>query len=135
MTATRKYALAWFGLMVVAILNGALRDLLYKGSVGEMTAHQISTVTLLILIGIFIRKLAKVWPIASVKQAWTIGGIWFVLTEAFEFGLGWMRGDSWERLFRAYNILAGELWILIPLWILVGPFVFHRFASDRGTAN
>src|SRR5512147_2192921 len=98
MTKTGKYALAWLGLMVLAILNGALRDLVYKGSVGEIAAHQISTLTLILLIGIFIWKLEKLWPIESAKQARAIGIIWFLLTEAFEFGFGLIRGDSWDRL-------------------------------------
>ena len=45
-----KYFLAWFGMMVLAILNGGLRDLAYKPHVGALPAHQLSTVILIVLL-------------------------------------------------------------------------------------
>ncbi len=44
-----KYFFAWFGMMVLAIINGGLRDLAYKSHVGDLPAHQISTVILIVL--------------------------------------------------------------------------------------
>jgi len=44
-----KYFLAWFGMMVFAIINGGLRDFVYKSHVGDLPAHQISTVMLIVL--------------------------------------------------------------------------------------
>lgn len=52
------------------------------------------------------------------------------MTEVFEFGVGrFIEGDSWSTLFHAYNVFAGQIWILIPLWVLVGPYVFFRFVQ------
>jgi hypothetical protein len=131
-----KYTLAWFGLMMLAILNGVVRDLTYSVSAGEFAAHQISTGTLLVLSAAFVWILSKVWHIESVRQAWTIGTVWFVLTEAFEFGMARIvRGYSWDVIFHSYDIFAGELWILIPLWILVAPLVFYRANKSRSTAS
>jgi hypothetical protein len=44
-----KYFFAWFGMMVLAIINGGLRDFVYKSHVGDLSAHQISTVMLIVL--------------------------------------------------------------------------------------
>ena len=95
-----KYFFAWFGMMVLAIINGGIRDLVYKPHVGDLPAHQISTVILIILLAGYFRLLAAVWPIKSASQAWVIGGMWFLMTEAFEFGVGrFIEGDSWSTLF------------------------------------
>ncbi len=135
-----KYFLAWFGMMVLAIINGGLRDLVYKPYVGNLPAHQISTVILIVLLAGYFWLLTRVWPIKSAFQAWIIGGMWFLITEAFELGMGrFIEGDPWgktsvssvEPLFHAYNVFAGQVWIFIPLWVLIGPYVFFRFGQPK----
>ncbi|MGE5808015.1 MAG: hypothetical protein ACM32I_02710 [Nitrospirota bacterium] len=126
-----RYFLAWFGMMVLAIINGGLRDFGYKASVGDLPAHQISTVVLLALLAGYIWLLTRIWPIKSAKQAWIIGVMWFLMTEVFEFGMGLAQGDSWSELVYAYNVFAGQVWILIPLWVLVGPYLFFRFVQKK----
>ncbi len=121
-----KYFLAWFGMMALAIVNGGAREFAYKPRVGDLAAHQISTVVLIVLLAGYIRFLTRVWPIGSARQAWTIGGMWFLMTEAFEIGMGLIAGDSWSKLFHTYNVFAGQVWIFIPLWVLAGPYVFFR---------
>ena len=127
-----KYFFAWFGMMILAIINGGLRDFAYTSHVGDLPAHQISTVILIVLFAGYFRFLTTVWPIKSASQAWVIGGIWFLMTEAFEFGMGrFITGDSWSTLFDAYNVFAGQFWIFIPLWVLIGPYVFFRFVQAK----
>ena len=127
-----KYFFAWFGMMVLAIINGGLRDFTYKPYVDDLAAHQISTVVLIVLFAFYFRFLASVWPIKSATQAWIIGCIWFLMTEAFEFGIGrFIAGESWDKLFHAYNVFAGQVWIFIPLWVLIGPYVFFRYVQPK----
>jgi hypothetical protein len=127
-----KYFLAWFGMMILAIINGGFRDFAYKSHIGDLPAHQISTVILIVLFAGYFLFLTTIWPIKSASQAWVIGGIWFLMTEAFELGAGrFIVGDSWSKLFHAYNIYAGQVWIFIPLWVLVGPYVFFRFVQPK----
>ena len=126
----QSYFLAWFGMMILAIANGAFRDLAYKPRIGELPAHQVSTATLLVLFGICFRLLARCRPIPSGNQAWCIGGMWLVMTLAFEFGFGrFVAGDSWRQLLHAYNLFDGQVWVLIPLWVLTGPYVFFRLGQ------
>ena len=54
-----KYILAWFPMLLLAVLNGTLRDLGYKKYVGDLTAHQISTITLVILFALYIGYIIK----------------------------------------------------------------------------
>jgi hypothetical protein len=44
-----KYFIVWFGMMVLAIVNGVFRDFTYKPYVGDLAAHQISTAVLIVL--------------------------------------------------------------------------------------
>jgi hypothetical protein len=126
-----KYFFAWFGMMVLAIINGGLRDFAYKTYFGDLAAHQISTVVLIVLLAGYFRFLTSVWPIKSKTQAWIIGVMWFLMTEAFEFGIGLIEGDSWSTLLHAYNVFAGQVWIFIPLWVLIGPYVFFRYVRSK----
>jgi hypothetical protein len=126
-----KYFLAWFGMMVLAIVNGGIRDYAYKPYVGTLVAHQISTLTLIILMTGYFWFLTKTWPIQSANQAWIIGTMWFIMTEVFEFGMGLIGGQPWSTLFYAYNVFAGQVWIFIPLWVLVGPYIFYRYSQIK----
>lgn len=99
-------------MMVLAIISGALRDLAYKPHVGVLPAHRISTVILLVLLAGYFRFLTRVWPIKSASQAWVIGGIWFLMAEAFEIGMGrFIEGASGSTLIYTVGLLFN---ILIP---------------------
>ena len=96
-------------MMFLAIANGGLRDSLYKQPLGDLAAHQISTILLLLFTGYF-RMLAGRWPLISSSQAWMVGLIWLSLALTFEFGFGHcIAGHPWGRLFQDYNILAGRI--------------------------
>ena len=117
-----KYTLSWFGLVLLAILNGGVREHLYKARLGDLAAHQLSTILLLLLMTTYVRLLAAAWPLPSIAEAWAIGVIWLMLTLIFEFGFGrFVAGHSWQHLFAEYNLLAGKIWFLIPLWLLIAP--------------
>jgi hypothetical protein len=131
-----KYFFAWFGMMVIAVVNGGLRDFVYKPYVGDLSAHQISTAALVLLLAGYYRILAAVLPLRSASQAWIVGVMWLLMTEAFEFGMGRLiEGASWNSLFHAYNLCAGQVWLFIPLWVLIGPYVFFRFVPPHSIAN
>ncbi|MEJ2545114.1 MAG: hypothetical protein P8Y99_13690 [Calditrichaceae bacterium] len=131
-----KYFFAWFGMMVLAILNGGVRDFIYTEHVGELVAHQISTVILIFLIAIYLWFLTRFWPIKSAKLAWIIGFMWFIMTELFEFGMGrFLLNKSWDTLFQTYNLFTGQLWILIPFWVLLVPYIIYRFVQRNISAS
>ena len=125
-----KYTVSWIGMVIIAIMNGVIRDAVYGKSLGELSAHQISTFTLIILSGLYLWLLGLTWNITSPGQAITIGLIWLALTVAFEFLFGhYVMKHSWTRLLHDYNILKGRIWILVLIWITIAPYVFHKFRS------
>lgn len=122
-----KYIAAWLGMMVLAVVNGILRDKVYGPRVGDLAAHQFSTAILLILFGGYFYALERLWPLYSGAAAWLIGVTWLIMTLVFETALGrFVAHEPWRRIFADYNVLAGRLWILVPAWVLCGPYVVFR---------
>ena len=125
-----RYVIGWLPLVVIGILNGILRQKGYSKYVGELTAHQISTLTGIILMGLYIWWLTGVWKIESSGQALAIGLIWLGMTVVFEFVFGhYVIGHSWKKLFHDYNLLEGRVWVFVLIWITVAPFVCHKLRS------
>lgn len=122
-----RYTFAWFILMIAAIINGAIREAVYKNSLGDLRAHQLSTLTGIILFGVVIWVLSRIWPLASAQQAWTVGFIWLAMTIAFEFLFGhFVAGHPWSKLLQDYNIFAGRVWLLVLIWTTIAPYLFYR---------
>lgn len=112
----------WFGLLVLAIANGAIREALLTPRFGAGTGHAISTATLcgaiLLLAWLTLRWIAP----RTLSDAWNVGLMWVALTVAFEFLAGhYLFGQPWERLLADYNILRGRIWILVLVTTLVAP--------------
>jgi len=127
---TIRYLAFWFVLAVIAVANGSLRQFVYGRYFSELAAHQISTVTGILLTGAAGWVMNILWPIESVRQALTIGIAWLAMTIAFEFGFGhYVAGHSWSRLFADYDLFAGRLWLLFLVWIAAMPWVLLRFGS------
>lgn len=122
-----RYLHAWFVLLLVAVMNGGLRDLTYGRYVSELLAHQISCVIGIALFAVVISQFVRRWPPASAREAWFIGVFWMALTVAFEFlFFHYVGAHSWEALWANYDLASGRLWPLILLWVLVAPYLFYR---------
>jgi hypothetical protein len=128
----RPWLVAWLGGSVLGIVNGTIREVIYKDRVGEMTAHYLSTLILIVLLGLYLWWLEYGWPLPSVKVALQVGLTWAVMTASFDFGFGhYVDGKSWAELARDYDITAGRVWIAILAWIIVGPMVARRLHHGR----
>ena len=127
----RRWLLAWVGAPVLAILNGAARELVYKDQVGDSAANQISVAPLIALLALYFWVLQRRWPLRSTRDALSIGAIWVALSVLFEFGFGhYVEGDTWTDLFQNYDVTAGNIWILILLWIAAGPATVRAIAGE-----
>lgn len=125
-----RYTIAWIGLAIIGIINGVIREVGYGKFLGELLAHQVSSVTGIILFGLFTWCLTLRWRMQSSGQAFTIGIIWLALTIAFEFLFGhYVMKHPWSRLFHDYNILEGRVWILVLVWITIAPYGICRLRS------
>jgi hypothetical protein len=122
-----RYALLWLGLPVIGIINGAIREIVYKEALGELFAHQLSSFTAVVFIGLYAWTAETRWRLSSSYQAAVIGCIWLLLTIAFEFLFGhYVMGHSWASLFNDYNVLEGRFWSIVVFWTAIAPLVILR---------
>ena len=127
-----RYVLAWFPMLLIAVANGALRQLLFARLMPELRAHQLSTLVGSVLIGAFIWFLVGAWPPKSQAQALEIGLVWLALTVAFEMFMGLVLAHRpMAQVLHDYDLLAGRVWVLFLAWLAVAPWLFYQL---RGAA-
>ncbi len=122
-----KVTAVWFAILVMAFLNGTLRELLLIPAFGKTPGLIASGILLSTVIVIFARAGERWYGPTTVGQAWRIGLFWLALTLVFEFGFGLLQGKSWRELLQAYAFRDGDLWPLVLGVVLVAP----RLASGR----
>jgi hypothetical protein len=117
----------WGLILLVAILNGGIRQLFIIPRTGETAGLAISTVMLctaiLVSSWLTIRWMAPATP----RDAWMIGATWLALTLAFEFLAGhYLFGKPWRQLLADYNILRGRIWVLVLVTTAIAPWLMAR---------
>ena len=122
-----RYVAAWVPMVGIAVANGAVRELWYGKHVPKLRAHQISTGAGLVLLGVYMWSVLRIWPPDSTAQASEIGLAWLLLTIGFEFAFGRLAARrSWRDLLRDYDVLAGRVWVLVPIWVAIAPYAFFQ---------
>lgn len=115
-------------MVLIAILNGILREYWFTKKLNELHAHQLSTVTAILFFSIYMWIVMKLWKIESSQQACVIGLLWLSLTISFEFLFGhYIMRNPWSRLLQDYNVFAGRIWVAVLLWIVSAPYLFYRW--------
>ena len=112
----------WLFLLILAVLNGAMRERLITPRLGKQGGHIASTAILCAAI-ILVAWLSISWmgP-KNGREALIVGLVWVALTVVFEFLAGhYAFGNSWERLIADYNVFRGRIWILVLLANLFAP--------------
>ncbi len=114
----------WGLLLVLAVLNGGVRDTWLSPVLGDTIGRAISSVLLALLIllatWLTIRWIGPTTP----GQAMAVGALWVGLTLGFEFGVGhYGFGTSWAELLADYDLLRGRIWILVLLATFVAPML------------
>jgi len=130
-----KYFLSWLSLLVIAFLNGTLRQVVFQKSLGDLHAHQLSTVIGITLFGFYIYWIIRRWQPKSLKETFQIGFFWMLLTVIFETGMAKLfQNRDWSSVFRDYNILEGRVWIFVLLWLVIAPSIFYKIQNNKRTA-
>ena len=118
----------WVLMAAVAVLNGGFREFALIPRVGEYVGHLLSTAVLvgaiLLLSGLFF------WwsPTAHSRlELLLIGVIWTMLTVGFEFLVGYLEGTPVSTTLGQYNVLAGQVWIAVPITLLFAPLLCGWF--------
>lgn len=123
---------AWFGLLVLAFINGALREVGMKQLMGiqEPLAHQLSCLTGVFLWTLFLVLIWNRLKISTLEKSLWVGAGWLAATALFEtFVLN--RNLSWTEILQTYNFLQGEFWGLALLWIGLMPIAFFKIYGQK----
>jgi hypothetical protein len=129
-----KYFIAWFPIVIIAFANATIRETVYKPPgeepryLGEQAAHQVSTLTMCIVVGIYVWVLSSYWKLQSAVQAIGVGLMWLVMTIVFDTVLAhYVLGNPWSQVLRDYNVLEGpRAWPLALLWVTFSPYIFYK---------
>ncbi len=120
------YFFLWFPMVVLAIFNGFIREKLYTRFLSSLGAHQLSTLSGIVIFGVYFWLTTANWQIESTMQALLIGLMWMIITLLFEFIFGhFVMGHSWKILLSDFNIFRGRLWVVGLIWTAIGPWIFY----------
>ena len=117
----------WFAILVLANVNGAVRQAWLIPLVGETIGRAVSTLLLCVLV-FLLTWLAIGWigP-TTTGDAIKIGVLWLALTLAFEFLVGhYVFRQPWAALREDYDLTRGRIWMLALLVVLMAPLVTGR---------
>ena len=118
----------WFLFMILAIINAGIRNGVYKPIVGDLRAHQLSTIIFIAMIIIVTYLILRFSNLKLTdKESFIIGTVWLLLTICFEFLAGhYAFGNSWEKLLADYNILEGRIWSLVLVTTFLAPYLTNK---------
>ena len=122
----------WLGILVMAVVNGMLRETVLIPSLGQVAGFILCGVLLSFLI-LAITYLALPW-LGRWPPARYIGmGFgWLFLTLAFELTFGSIiQGKPWSQLFEAYTFKDGNIWPIVLLATGLAPYIAAKL---RGLA-
>ena len=126
------WVVAWFGMVVLALLNGTLRAVVVQPVVGETIARFVATLVLLALVTSYVWWLLGRRPLAGTGLALAVGATWTALTLAFEFSFGrFVEHLSWSTMLADYDLTRARIWVLVPLWLVLAPAVLSAVRRER----
>ncbi|QZP37499.1 hypothetical protein [Halobaculum magnesiiphilum] len=125
------YPLAvWVAMATIAVANGVLRETVLVPRVGEYTGHVASTAALVAAILLFSFAYFSWTPIDYTRaELLLIGIVWTAFTVGFEFVVGHVEGTPVSVTLGQYDVLAGQVWIAVPIALLVSPPLFGWYLS------
>ncbi len=122
-----KSAVAWLAILVLAMLNGLLREAVLLPNLSKPAAFALSGILLSSFILIVAVALARWLRLSSPRRCMSVGLLWLCLTLVFEFGFGGIvQGRSWAEMLEAYTFKDGNIWPLVLVVTLFAPLIAAR---------
>lgn len=124
--ATKVFAI-WFGILVLAIANGLLRETILIPVLGMTPGLFLSGVLLsAFILAVTYFSLPWFGPV-PVPVYIALGMSWLCLTLAFEFSSGRLiQGKPWSELLEAYTFKGGNIWPVVLLAVAASPYIAAR---------
>lgn len=119
---TLRTLLVWVLLLLIAVLNGGIRDIWLSPQLGDPAGRAVSTILLsgLIVLTTWM-TIGWIRP-ASAGEALRVGACWLALTLIFEFVVGhYGFRKPWADLLADYDIRRGRIWVVVLVVTLLAP--------------
>jgi hypothetical protein len=124
----------WVLLLIVAVLNGGLRDTWLSPRLGDTLGRALSTLLLsgLILLAAWL-TIGWIRPRTD-GEALRVGALWLALTLAFEFLVGhYGFRKPWGELLADYDVRRGRIWIAALVVTFLAPLLTARLRGLVGS--
>jgi len=121
-----RWIAAWLGILVLAVLNGLVREALLLPRLGRTEAYLASGLILSALIVLVALAAARWMRLASAARALRVGVLWLAMTLGFELGFGILQGKPWPEIVAQYTFADGNIWPLVLVVVLFAPWVAWR---------
>jgi hypothetical protein len=113
----------WAAILVLAIVNGVVRESILTPAFGLPAALVLSGVLLSAFI-IGVAYISLPWlHIGHSVHLWLVGLGWLALTLIFEFSFGLWQGKSWPELLEAYSFKDGNIWLVVLVVTALAPYI------------
>lgn len=125
-----KAGAIWFVIAILAVINGIFRESILLPAVGQGIALPVSGIILSIII--FMVTYVTLQLIGNIDYSTCIfiGVQWLSMTLVFEFLFGhYVAGKPWSDLFQVFNIMQGDLFIIVLLVTLVSPLLVAKIRT------
>lgn len=123
--------LIWCAILLLAMVNGTLREALLLPAFGAPAALLLSGALLCLCI-LLVTYLTLPWlRLQGGRQCAAVGAGWLLLTLVFEFSFGLWQGKSWPELLAPYRFSQGNVWPLVLVVVAVAPWLAVRW-RQRG---
>lgn len=122
---------AWCAILLLAVGNGVLRETFLVPSLGKSAGFLVSGLVLACLILVVAVLLLPWIGVHGRTQLVALGCGWLVLTLAFEFSFGLLRGLPMDAILAAYTFEDGNLWPVVLLVLVASPWIAGKL---RGRA-
>ena len=120
----------WVLMALLAVMNGGFREVVLIPRIGAYPGHVLSTG---LLVGAILGVSAIFFSFTAIEYAQLhllgIGIVWVVLTVGFEFLVGFLEGTPVSVTLGQYNVLAGQVWIPVPLTLHIAPLLFGWYLA------
>lgn len=122
-----KTSMIWFVIAVLAVANGIFRETVLVSNLGQSIALPVSGMLLSLIVFIVTYLSFSLFGKHSAPTYFLIGLQWVVMTLLFEVLFGhYIMGRSWSDILQVFNIIKGNLFILVLIVSLFSPLLVAK---------
>jgi hypothetical protein len=124
------YVLAWFPMVVVALLVGAVRDRTWGRRLEPQASRRVTAAVAGVALGLYVAALVHWMPFSASRQALLTGGIWVAITAALDATLRALAPEpatpppDVDDLFASPRPRRSWSGLVLLVWIGAAPWLF-----------